>query len=127
MPTDTPADPASPSGRDDARAFCRRALACVKVGTPDGNGVDAAVARPLVDGLRVTYAVDAGQVFHAVRQRHLDVAGMTRDELHAIAVANLWALVESRVEVHRYGHIFVVTAGSDVEASLLPVDDFWTR
>ena len=116
-----------------ARTFCLRAIACVKVPAPEGQGTgvalgqgDSPVLRDLGNGLLVAYLVDEGDLFTYVQHHHLVEAGLSEAKLHEQALLNLSSVIGSQVEVRKFGSIYVVTAGGAFEASLILCDEFWS-
>lgn len=91
---------------------------------PDSEGP---VTCALGHRLLVAYLVDQGDSFAYVQYRHLAEADMTMEQLHAVAVQNLAALAEERVEVRQYGSIYAVLMGGTFEASLVLLEDFWSE
>jgi hypothetical protein len=126
------ADPSAARARD----FCLRAVAYLQKAEPQdaelvadeaarATGDDAPVVRALGHGLLAAYVVEENAEFHYVLAGELAAAGLTRDELHAVATRNLEAIARRSAEVHPYGHIHAVLMGDDFEASLLLCDGFW--
>lgn len=118
---------------DAARKFCLRALACLKVPAPEGQGVgvalgqrDSPVLRSLNNGLLVAYLVDEGQHFSYVQNRHLSQAGITEATLHEQALLKLSSVVGTQAQVRKFGNIYMVLAGGSFEASLVLCDEFWS-
>jgi uncharacterized protein YtpQ (UPF0354 family) len=91
------------------------------------TGDDAVVMRPFASGLHIFYLIDEGESFSYVQERDLRAAGIGGDELHRKAIANLAALAEGNVTVEENGPIWSVSLDGNFEASLVLLDDLWTR
>lgn len=116
---------------DGARQFCAKALAYLKVESCTGAGTGLSlrdpgspVVRKIGHGLLATYLVDAGGHFVYVQGRHLQAAGRSPDELHAMALRNLASHAEQHLDVHEFGPLYV-SAGGEFPASMLLCDEFW--
>jgi uncharacterized protein YtpQ (UPF0354 family) len=117
-----------------SRDFCRRAIAYLKVEEPPSDGrvaielseSDSPVIRVLGHRLLAAYLVDEGESFAYVQHRHLAEAGLSEEDLHAVALQNLAALAGELVEVRSYGNIYAVLMGGNFEASLVLLDEFWS-
>lgn len=111
----------------ESRDFCHRAIAYLKVEESLSDHpvielpeAESSVIRVLGHRLLAAYLVDEGGSFRYVQYRHLAEAGMSMEELHAVAVKNLAALAEERVEVRQYGNIYAVLMGGNFE-------EFWSE
>ena len=118
----------------ESRDLCHRAIAYLKVEEPLSDQpvielpeAESPVTRVLGHRLLAAYLVDEGDSFRYVQYRHLAEAGLSMEELHAIAVKNLAALAEERVEVRQYGNIYAVLMGGNFEASLVLFEEFWSE
>lgn len=85
----------------ESRDFCQRAIAYLKVEDPLSDRpetelleADSPVIRVLGHRLLAAYLVDEGESFRYVQHRHLAEAGMSMEELHAVAVENLAAIAK---------------------------------
>ena len=85
---------------------------------------DSPVEMPLIADLIVLYGFDLGSCFVLVARRDLARLGVTPDELHRHAIANLRAL-DLRVEAHQGDRTMMLTAGGDYEATLLLLPEIW--
>ena len=111
----------------------RTAVAYVKGPVPadDPNPVfelaedDVPVMGPLCEELAVAYLVDRGGHFEYVQGRHLKEAGITPEELHALAIENLESACRGRIVVESYGPVMTARFDGNFEASLLLLDEFW--
>jgi uncharacterized protein YtpQ (UPF0354 family) len=125
----------APDMRENDRAFCARALACLKRALPadETDEADIVLSREhspvltnLNNGLLVAYLVDEADHFQYIQQRHLDGAGLTRAELHQRCIANLRALLKQKeIKVQPYGNVFAILCGGHFEASAVLVDGLW--
>jgi uncharacterized protein YtpQ (UPF0354 family) len=114
-------------------AQCRAAVACVKPSFGDDEAPDAVlltdddapVLTDLHNGLLVAYLFDAGDRFAYVQGRDLAAAGLSREDLHDLGVANLAQLAAARCRLHVAGPVFAVVMDGNFEASLILVDDLW--
>src|SRR4051812_39321347 len=119
--------------------FCKRAVPYVKGLFDDepenpGKGPvvqlafeDSMVLRPLCDGLGVTYLVDAGDHFEYVQYRDLRASGLTIDQLHEIALRNLSAYCQERLEIRTHSNLFAFLMGGNFESSCMLLDDLFDR
>jgi uncharacterized protein YtpQ (UPF0354 family) len=118
----------------DGPDLCSRAIAyLVSRGPKELPAVvlptaDAPVLTDLGNGLRVGYVVDQGEYFRYILGRDLWAAGMTREELHRSAVANLATMLNDRnALVHAWDDAFAVLFDGNFEASLILVDGLWDK
>jgi uncharacterized protein YtpQ (UPF0354 family) len=118
----------------ESRAFCQRAVAYLRVEEPHSDQpvivlpeAESPVLSVLGHRLLSAYLVDEGESFAYVQHRHVAEAGMSMEELHAIAVQNLAALAAQCAEVRPYGNIYAVLMGGNFEASLLLLEKFWSE
>src|SRR5262245_56226312 len=110
-----------------------QAVAYLKAQVPESDparvvsvdGDEAPVIRILGSGLLVTYVIDVGDSFDYVQIRHLRSAGVTEEELHRIAVNNLYGLAEKHLRVQPYGDVFALFMEGNFEASVLLLDTVW--
>jgi hypothetical protein len=86
---------------------------------------DSPVLRVLGNGLLVSYVVDTGERFSYVQTRDLRSAGVTKDELHRVAIGNLYGLAEKHLRVQPYGDVFALFMEGNFEASVLLLDTVW--
>jgi uncharacterized protein YtpQ (UPF0354 family) len=86
---------------------------------------DSPVMRDLENGLLVLYVVDTGQAFEFVQNRHLSIAGIDADALHAASMGNFLAYTAERTRMQPHGSIFALFLDGNFEASLLLVDSLW--
>lgn len=115
------------------RMFCLRAIACVKVAAPEGQGTairlgepDTPVLRRIDSGLMVAYLVDEDEHFSYVQHRHLTLGGVSESRLHEQALLNLSSTIGAQAVVRKFGSIYMVLAGGSFEASLILCDEFWS-
>jgi uncharacterized protein YtpQ (UPF0354 family) len=87
------------------------------------GSTDAPVVYPWMPSLLVTYVVDARGARVLVRER--DIAGVTRDQLHATAMLNLRKRAGDRLRIEAEGAIFKVVLDGRFEASTLLLDELW--
>ena len=88
---------------------------------------DAPVMREFLPGLLTAYLVDEGDSFAYVQGRDLRGAGVSQEELHRQAVANLAALAEHQLTIRENRQMSALFLDGNFEASLLLLDDLWTR
>jgi hypothetical protein len=88
-------------------------------------GPEEPILRPVGNGLLISYAIDVGNAFHLVQRRHLSEAGLTEDDLHGTAIANLLGLARQRLEIRPYDGAYAVLLDGNFEASLLLADSLW--
>jgi uncharacterized protein YtpQ (UPF0354 family) len=111
----------------------KRAIAYLKARVPDNDpspvltlpDEDSPVLRDLGNGLLVSYLVDEGDRFSYVQTRHLVAAGATENELHMVAIDNLYALTGQHLRVQPYGAVFALFMEGHFEASVLLLDRVW--
>lgn len=88
---------------------------------------DSPVVRPFASDMVIMYAIDRPSHFEFVATREIKARQLSVEELHDLAVANLPSRV-SQVEVHDLGGgLHGITAGGNLEASLLLVDTLWDQ
>jgi len=110
------------------------ALAYLKPEIPTGDpapavslsGDDAPVLRALLPGLLTAYLVDEGDSFAYVQGRDLRGAGISQEQLHSQAVANLAELADQQLTIRENGPVSALFLDGNFEASLLLLDDLWT-
>ena len=88
-------------------------------------GVPEIVSDDLNEQLMIVYAEDNPSTLRYLLPEQLADLGVKREELRALAVTNLKALL-SKTEIRPGPLVTVVKAGGNYEACLLLVDDFWT-
>lgn len=86
---------------------------------------DSPVIRHLAEGLLVLYLVDEGKNFSYVQNRDLAEAAMTADELHGVAVGNLYELARHTLRIQPSAEIVAVFMEGNFEASVLLLDTVW--
>ncbi|MBD9668012.1 DUF1444 family protein [Variovorax sp. VRV01] len=87
---------------------------------------DSPVTRPFAADLIVMYAVDLPTHFQFVSYGDLKNASMTQEELHSLALRNLPTRVP-KIELHGQPSRYMVTAGGNLEATLLLLDSMWEQ
>jgi uncharacterized protein YtpQ (UPF0354 family) len=85
---------------------------------PKGSARSDFLVDPLNDELVVIYAEDNGKEMRMLMAKDLEPAAIKRDELRALAVANLRSVVP-QVRLHRGNEYSMFTAGGSYESSLL--------
>lgn len=89
---------------------------------------DSPVLRALnSEGLITAYLTDEGRHFRYVQNRDLTAVGMSPEELHAQAIANLGELARGKMELQQHKSIFALFLDGNFEASLMLVDDLWDK
>ena len=115
-----------------AKSWCQRAFPHIKPSL--GNDVplaielahdDLPIAEELAAGLLIMYAVDEGDRFTFLANRHLSAEGVDVQTLHQYAMANLREYVATRTRVEKLGERFGVFLDGNLEASLMLVDEMW--
>ena len=89
------------------------------------KGIEDRVFEDLNSDLLIVYAQDSPKNIRYLTTPDLDKAGITREELRAIASENLKTLLPN-IERRGGKGLYMVTAGGTYEASLLTVDSLWT-
>jgi hypothetical protein len=89
---------------------------------------NAILSRPLAGDLSIIYVVDKPDATKFVNHSIMEKLGLTPDELHKLAMANLKTALTTLPHQALEGspRVFVVVAGDDYEASRMLVDDLWT-
>ena len=85
---------------------------------------DSPVQKHLAADLLVFYAFDLDTHYVIVPNRDLKRLGVTTDELHEQALANLRGL-NLEVKAHKGDRILMLTAGGNYEAPLLLLPEIW--
>lgn len=104
------------------------------MGLPSGEGAaiqlsvdDSPVVRPFASDMVIMYAIDRPSHFEFVAMREIQARQLSVEDLHDLAVKNLPSRV-SQVEVHDLGGgMHGLSAGGNLEASLLLVDSLWDQ
>jgi uncharacterized protein YtpQ (UPF0354 family) len=104
------------------------------IGSSSGGGAalqlsadDSPVMRPFASDMVIMYAIDRPSHFEFVPMREIKARQLSVEELHGMAVNNLPSRL-SQVEVHDLGGgMHGITAGGNLEASLLLVDSLWDQ
>ena len=104
------------------------------IGSSSGEGTaiqlsadDSPVMCPFASDMVIMYAIDRPSHFEFVAMREIKARQLSVEELHELAVTNLPSRV-SQVEVHDLGGgLHGLSAGGNLEASLLLVDSLWDR
>ncbi len=86
---------------------------------------EAPVFSPFAPDVGIAYLIDVGDSLRYVQYRHLGQASMSVSQLHDCALANLSALAEAKLEVHRHGSVFALLLDGNFNASILLVDQLW--
>jgi uncharacterized protein YtpQ (UPF0354 family) len=112
--------------------FCSRALPCIKADVIDASRGQVVpdlspVIHDLQNGLVVAYAVDCGDAFELVQQRHLQEEGNDPEKLHVTAMSNFLAFMGTRTNLQQQGSINGFFLDGNFEASLLLVDPLWDQ
>ena len=116
----------------DTALFCRRAIAYVKPSLPESepatltlSHAESPVISDLGNGLLALYIVDDDDEFTYVQNAHIDNAGLTPRELHALGCANLGHIAKAGMRVVPHGAIHAVFLDGNFEASLILVEHLW--
>ena len=84
------------------------------------------ISRPLVAELIVMYAVDYPDRFEFIAGRHLRENRISEAELHELALSNLPSRLP-QIEMHGNSPCHMITAGGNMEATLLLHDTLWDQ
>jgi uncharacterized protein YtpQ (UPF0354 family) len=76
--------------------------------------------------LVIFYAEDSPNNIRYLVPKRLEEVGVPRADLRALAIANLGRLIR-KMEVRSDPLVSMITAGGDYEASLLLMDDLWSK
>jgi uncharacterized protein YtpQ (UPF0354 family) len=90
----------------------------VPVMWPKGAARSDTVSDPLNDELVIVYVEDTGKDMRFLMPQDLERAGVKREELRALAVANLKKVMPSP-NLHKGDQYSMITAGNNYESSLL--------
>ena len=82
------------------------------------------VSEPLNTELVIVYAEDSPQTVSYLTAKTLATAGLKKEELRALAIANLRKLLP-KVEAKGSNGVYFMSAGGAYEASLLLFEDIW--
>lgn len=83
------------------------------------------LSEPLNDELEVFYAIDSPQNISYIGPDDLKKHRLKREELRALAVQNLLALLP-KISIEGSPSLYMIVADGNYEASLLLVDSIWT-
>lgn len=119
---------------EQARNYCLRSMPYLKVDLAvDGKAdltlspEDSPVLTPVAHGLLAAYVVDEGQSLSYVQNRHIRAAGLSSEQLHTYAIANLSAFAEKHAQVQQHGNIYALLMGGNFEASIILLEHFWAE
>jgi uncharacterized protein YtpQ (UPF0354 family) len=86
---------------------------------------DSPVFETFATGLGIFYAVDMGNSYQLIQNRHLS-ATITQEALHTAALTNMIQEVADRTEVHGDpSGTMMLTNGGNFEAAMLLADGIW--
>jgi len=115
-PSVAAATPAAPAGLDRARI-----VPVMWAGTPPADSV----SEPLNEELAIVYGVDTPQGVRPLKAAELDASGPKREELRALALANLRTIAPN-IQFHRGPEYSMISAGGTYESSLLAAPQIWS-
>lgn len=131
-----PADATSKIPEPVKREIFDRALVIpvVKAVVANGGASDvvdlppdaAPISRPFVAELIVMYAIDYPDRFEFISGKHLRDNGISETELHELALSNLPSRLPP-IEMHGNSPCHMITAGGNMEATLLLHDAMWDQ
>jgi hypothetical protein len=117
---------------DSTTVAVDQAIAYLKLFEPgSGNSIELSeeampVMSPLVGDLITGYVIDIGPAFQFVQERDVRTAGIGKEALHRIGVANLSdKLSADSLSIQQMGEIYAVFLDQHFEASLMLVDRLW--
>jgi hypothetical protein len=86
---------------------------------------DSPVMAPLTTGLSICYAMDMGNRYQLIQNRHLTDA-ITQAALHGAALSNMAREIADKTEVNGDpAAVMMLTNGGNFEAAMLLVDGMW--
>ena len=87
---------------------------------------DAPLSEPFLPGLCLLFAFDRPSEYEIVAGRHVRALGLAPSSLRALAVTNLRRRLP---DIQRHGDhpAYMLTAGGNLESSLLLLDDLWDQ
>jgi uncharacterized protein YtpQ (UPF0354 family) len=97
----------------------------IKQSQPDSKGFDMYHV-PYNDKLLIMFAEDNENSIAYISEERLKEAGINKDSMLAIALANLDAIVPA-IERHGDNGLYMITAGGNYEASLILLKEIWNR
>jgi len=86
---------------------------------------DSPVLHDLKNGLAVLYVIDGEKSFGYVQNRDLIAAGIDRNQLHGIAINNLYTLAKKHLKIQPLGPVFALFMENNFEASVMLLDTVW--
>ena len=105
--------------------FVSRAVAYLQRAGEATQGDTAPVTRAVNPQLVVAYVVDDGDALQFVQQRDLDEAGISADQLHELALANLARLSPHGVKVQQNGPVYGLSVDGNFDASHILMTRLW--
>jgi uncharacterized protein YtpQ (UPF0354 family) len=108
-----------------ARPYVKRGLDAARAADVSLNPDDIPVVRDFAEGLVIFYLVDDGESFTYVERRDLAEAEMSDDELHRVALGNLYELARHTLRIQPTGEVITVLMEGNFEASVLLLDTVW--
>lgn len=86
---------------------------------------DSPVMEPLTTGLSIFYAMDMGNRYLLIQNRHLS-STITQEALHAAALTNMGREISDKTQVNGDpASVMMLTNGGNFEATMLLVDGMW--
>lgn len=88
---------------------------------------DSPVFKDFTTGLAIFYAMDMGNKYQLIQNRHLSTT-ITQESLHAAALTNMEREVANRTEVHGDpSGTMMLANGGNFEAAMLLADGLWEK
>ncbi len=85
------------------------------------------IVKNICDDLFCMYAIDNEMGLEMIQERYLEELGITREELHTIAMSNYRRLLAERLKVHNNSETFMFILDANLEAGLVLVDEVWDQ
>lgn len=79
------------------------------------------------DRLHLEFLMDKGDVYQYVVNEFLVKSGASEEELLKNSINNIWAKIESGMQVFPVGNLKGLVIGGDVDASLFIIDQIWDK
>jgi uncharacterized protein YtpQ (UPF0354 family) len=121
-----------PDRREEVRAVLKDAhflaMAQEQMARSPKAAENAILSRPLAGDLSIIFVIDKQDSTKFINQSMMQKLGLTPDELHKLAMANLKTALPTLPHQALEGspRVFLVAAGDDYEASRMLIDDLWT-
>jgi uncharacterized protein YtpQ (UPF0354 family) len=79
------------------------------------------------EDLNCLYAIDTGNSFHIIQERHLREWDITKEQLHALALENFRSLIVQKMTAKGDTNGIILIVDGNLEAGLVLIDEIWVQ